>query len=331
MSESNQEGYQTLGWIINKSEQGLFIVVADEIVQKEIVDIYRQGAVGIYDYKQHLKEYSFRDLQEWVTGLPEIQIFIIANFHLAVQDEESLKRLNFSRDMIERLGKNFIFLVTPYGDDRLASGAYDFYSFVKLRVIFHNYEINYKKNDKLLSLEDIHDKEEEWEPEKLKQKLAETYILIEQAKDERNKAHYCESEKILLKVRKIKEKLLGTEHLEIAEVNYELAEVYKEQGKYKEAEELNKKSLSIREKVLGEEHPDTAASYNNLAGVYESQGKHKISLDYCYKAYKILVSILGINHPNTQIVYENLEFAYKNYNPEGCFEQWLEEKMKETE
>jgi hypothetical protein len=32
MAKINQEEYKTLGWIINKSEQGLFLVVADEIV-----------------------------------------------------------------------------------------------------------------------------------------------------------------------------------------------------------------------------------------------------------------------------------------------------------
>ena len=42
MIESNQEGYQTLGWIINQSEQGLFLVIADEMMQEEIVRIYRQ-------------------------------------------------------------------------------------------------------------------------------------------------------------------------------------------------------------------------------------------------------------------------------------------------
>ena len=50
MREHDQEGYQTLGWIINKSEQGLYLVVADEDTQKEIVDIYRRGAVKVYDY-----------------------------------------------------------------------------------------------------------------------------------------------------------------------------------------------------------------------------------------------------------------------------------------
>lgn len=329
MSESKQEGYQTLGWIINKSEQGLFIVVADEKLQKEIAEIYRQGIVEIYDYKRQAGEYSFRALQEWVMGRPEIQNFMLLNFHLAVQNEESIKRLNFSRDMIEELGKNFIFLVTPDGDDRLAAGAYDFYSFVKLRIVFHEYERKCEKADKLLSVADIDGKDREWDAKELKQKLAEAYVLMEQAKEEKNKAHYYESESLLLKARQIKEKALGTEHLEIAEIDYELARVYEKQGKYQEAERLHKRSLEIREKVLGEEHPDTAASYNGLAVVYKAQGKYEISLTYSYKAFEILVSILGNNHPNTQIVYENLKGIYTECNSKGGFEQWLEEKMKD--
>ncbi len=146
MIESNQEEYQTLGWIINQSEQGLFLVIADEMMQEEIVRIYRQGMVQIYDYKQHPSDYLFCDLQMWVNSLPETQVFIIANFHLAIQDKESLNRLNFSRDMLESLGKNFIFLTTPYGDEQLSVGAYDFYSFIKLKITFHNdYETKAEK------------------------------------------------------------------------------------------------------------------------------------------------------------------------------------------
>ncbi len=59
MIESNQEGYQTLDWIINQSEQGLFLVIADEMMQEEIIEIYRQGMVKIYDYKQHPNDYFF--------------------------------------------------------------------------------------------------------------------------------------------------------------------------------------------------------------------------------------------------------------------------------
>lgn len=412
MLESNQEGYRTLGWIINKSEQGMFLVIADEHIQSEIIRIYRQGAVSVYDYKRHPGAYSFHDLQQWVAGTPETRTFMIANFHLAVQNEESIKRLNFSRDMLEGLGKNFIFLVTPYWDDRLAVGAYDFYSFIKLRVLFHNYEMDSDEEGELLSLADEPVEESEWDSEESKQKLAETYDLLEQAREERDRAHYKESIELLLKAQKIKEKLLGPEHLEIAEIDNELAGVYWRQGKYEKAEELYEKSLRIRERVLGEKHPDTAASYNdlaltygsqgkyekaeelyekslriservlgeehpdtatgynNLAGVYESQGKYekaeelyekslrikekvlgeehpntatgynnlaymyksqgknKMAISCYFKAYNILLFSLGIDHPRTQIVYENLKFLFEMSNPEGDFEQWIEENLK---
>ena len=266
MSDRNQEGYKTLGWIINQSEQGLFLVVADEEIQREIIEVYRHGLAGVYDYKRHPGSYSFRDLEEWAAGLPEKNILMIANFHLALQDEESLKRLNFSRDMLENLERNMIFFVTPYGDDRLAAGAYDFYSFVKLKITFHNYDcqaiVGRKEGQLLTDTEPV--KEGEWSPEESREKMAEAYELIERAKDESDKAHYKESESLLLRAWKIKERLLGKEHLEMAEIGNELADVYSSQGKYKEAEELYKKSIQIREQELGIEHPDTVRSYNNL-------------------------------------------------------------------
>ncbi len=311
MSESSQDGFQTLGWIINNSEQGLYLVVAEERLQKEIVGIYRRGAVEVYDYKQRPGAYSFRDLQEWVLSLPETKVFMIANFHLALQDEESLKRLNFSRDMIDGLGKNFIFLITPYGDDSLVCGAYDFYSFVKLRILFDDHETESVKEEIMIPEEDELVLENMEDPEVLKQKLAEAYVLIEQAKEEKNKGHYFESEKMLLHARKIKEKLLGPEHLEMAEIDYELAEVYEGQGRYKEAEELNKKSLRIREGVLGEEHPDTAAGYNNLAGVYESQGRYREAEELYQKTLRITEKILGEEHPETATGYNNLAEVYE--------------------
>ena len=145
MMESNQEGYQTLGWIINKSEQGLYLIVAPESIQEEIVSIYRFGDVEIYDCKQYPGAYSFQKLREWITFVSESSTFLIVNFQLALQEEEDFRRLNFSRDMLAGLEKNLVFLTTPYGDDRLAVSAYDFYSFVKLRVVFHEYEFERKE------------------------------------------------------------------------------------------------------------------------------------------------------------------------------------------
>ena len=160
MAESNQEEYRILGWIINQSEQGLFLAIAEEQTQKEIADLYRQGSVKIYDCKRNPGEYYFVELQKWVDSFPKQKTFLIMNFQLAIQTEESLKRLNFSRDQIEGLGKNIIFFVTSYGDDRLAKKAYDFYSFVKIRMLFHQAE---EKKERLLSYT-----EEKWGRAKVK-------------------------------------------------------------------------------------------------------------------------------------------------------------------
>lgn len=329
MSESNQEGYRSIGWIINKSEQGLYLVVADEKMQKEIADVYGQGAVEIYDCRRHPGAYSFHDLQKWVVSLPEKQTFMIINFHLALQDEESIKRLNFSRDMLEGIGKNFIFCVTPYWDDILAVKAYDFYSFLRLRIIFQNKEENLEREKQMISAVDESIEEDEWKPEELKQKMAEANELIETAMDEINEGHYSESKKLLLKARKIKEKLLGPKHLEIAEIDYELAGEYERAGKYKEAENLYLKSLLVRERVLGEDHPDTASVYSGLADVYKSQGKYQMAMDHYLKAYRIFLSCLSAGDPRTKILRGWIKKAYYEWNPEGDFAQWLKESMRE--
>ena len=136
MPERSQEVCQTIGWIINKSESGLYLVVADEKYQQKIAAIYSRGAVGIYDYKCHPGKYSFVELKEWIDKKKDIHTFLIMDFQLAVQGAQDLSGLNFSRDMLSGLGKNLIFVTSSYGDEMLATGAYDFYSFLKIRVVW---------------------------------------------------------------------------------------------------------------------------------------------------------------------------------------------------
>jgi len=140
---------------------------------------------------------------------------------------------------------------------------------------------------------------------------------------------YGKAEELYEKSLRIREKVLGEEHPDTATSYNNLAEVYAERREYGKAEELYEKSLRIREKVLGEEHPATAISYNNLAGVYADQEKYETAMIYYFKAYKICLIKLGISHPHTQIIYENMRGTYLKKNPEGNFDQWLEEKMKE--
>lgn len=204
------------------------------------------------------------------------------NFQNAVIDPQDLNRLNFSRDMLAGTGKNFIFFTTPYGDDRLAKGAYDFYSFIKMRMVFHGYGTSYgyetekDKTEKDKTEEagqpfDDASAESEWTKESAKEftkewtqeltqeltqseageKLKETYLLLEQAKNERVRAHYEESVMLLLKAKSIREKLLGIEHLDMAEIYRKLADVYNIQGRYKKAEKLYQKALELTIRAWG--------------------------------------------------------------------------------
>ena len=99
-------------------------------------------------------------------AVPESSTFLIMNFQFALQEEEDFKRLNFSRDMLAGLGKNLVFVTTPYVDDQLAVSAYDFYSFVKLRVIFYEYEFERKVQD----VDQMQHKKQLWFVQKLKWK-----------------------------------------------------------------------------------------------------------------------------------------------------------------
>ena len=249
MSESNQEGYQTLGWIINESEKGIYLVVADEDIQQEIMDIYRRGEVKIYDYKRHPEAYSFQKLKSWIEPFEDIQTIFITNFQFAIENDDDLKRLNFSRDMLIGLNKNLIFFTTPFGDDQLATNAYDFYSFIRIRIQFHNYETEVHIQNKDVASEQIGvPYEADEDLTKRRQKLQETYSMFEMAKDLFSNGEYEKSVNLLLQIKDIRKAILGTEHLETANIYYELANAYETQGKYEQAIEVCMKSMEIRKK-----------------------------------------------------------------------------------
>lgn len=138
-----------------------------------------------------------------------------------------------------------------------------------------------------------------------------------------------EAEKLYEKSLDIMEGVLGKEHPDIVVIYNNLAVVYKMKGKYKEAEKLYEKSLDIIERVFGKEHPNIAMVYNNLAGVYFWQKKYEFALSYYIKAYNIYIKKFGFGHPNTRMLRSNMEMTYIEWNPEGDFGQWLEEKMKD--
>lgn len=319
MSEKNLDGYQALGWIINRSESGLFLAVADELIQMEIVEVYRHGRIGIYDCRQNPGGYSFQTLKQWIDAQSGIDTFFVINFHLAIQNEEDIRRLNFSRDMLAGLEKNLIFFTTAYGDDSLATGAYDFYSFIKIRVIFEEHAVEEKWREEIQTL----DIEEEWRTQtglqgEPRQQLTKAYALVQQAKKESDTAKYQESLRLLWKAAKIYEEILGSEHLETASVYYEMAEGYVNMDQYGQASEQCGRALDIRKKVLGENHPMIAACYDLQALIYERQGRYREAEELSSRAVSMCVELLGAEHPKTVLSCHNLAVIYEK---QGKYEE----------
>ena len=134
----NTAAYQTVGWILDHSDNGFFSLIASEAMQRRVVGFYKNSNVAVYDYLSRQEEYTFQALEDWIASQPDKDAYFLLNFQRALSDEEVLKRLNFSRDMLWKLNKNIIFCMTKGADDLLNGKAYDFYSYMKLVVVFQD-------------------------------------------------------------------------------------------------------------------------------------------------------------------------------------------------
>ncbi len=108
----------------------------------------------------------------------------------------------------------------------------------------------------------------------------------------------------------IGERVLGAEHLLIAEALHGLASLYQEQGKYAEAEPLCERALAIRKQALAEHHPLVATSLNMLGYCYSRQGKYE-QAEMCYqRALHIQEEVVDPGHPDIASSLLNLGTLY---------------------
>jgi tetratricopeptide (TPR) repeat protein len=129
---------------------------------------------------------------------------------------------------------------------------------------------------------------------------------------------FSRSEPLYIRSLMIWEKVLGSEHPDVAASLNNLALLYYSQGKYEQAEPLYTRSLMIMEKVLGSEHPDVAQSLNNLALLYYSQGKYEQAEPLYTRSLMIMEKVLGSEHPD---VAQSLNNLAELYRIQGKYEQ----------
>ena len=107
---------------------------------------------------------------------------------------------------------------------------------------------------------------------------------------------YSEAEPLFKQALDLKEKILGPDHLDVAEVLQSLALLYLQQDRFGEAEALLKRSLEIEEKTLGPNHSDVAQLLNHLAELYRRQGRYADAELSLQRARQIEDKALGSNY-----------------------------------
>ena len=126
----------------------------------------------------------------------------------------------------------------------------------------------------------------------------------------RESAQYEQAEPLLQRALAIREQVLGTDDLLIADSLNELGILYHDQGKYEKVEPVYKRALAIREQVLGVDHSGTATSLNNLAELYRDQGKYEEAEPLYQRALAIDERAYGPEHPEVATDLNNLALLY---------------------
>ena len=118
--------------------------------------------------------------------------------------------------------------------------------------------------------------------------------------------NFSEAENVYLQALKIREKVLDTTHLKVAETLLALGELYYRQSRYKEAEMLYERALVIYEKAPGTSRLTRAGALNNLAMVFTGQGKFAEAMVLYQRALAINVEAVGGEHLDVAFTLNNL-------------------------
>ncbi|HEU0175875.1 MAG TPA: tetratricopeptide repeat protein, partial [Blastocatellia bacterium] len=108
----------------------------------------------------------------------------------------------------------------------------------------------------------------------------------------------------------IRERVLGANHLEVAQALNDLAAVYYAKGAYAKVGPLFRRALDIKEKALGPEHPEVARTLNNLAIFYFYSSDYSRAESLFERALTLKEKALGPDHPDVALASNNLALVY---------------------
>ena len=97
----------------------------------------------------------------------------------------------------------------------------------------------------------------------------------------------------------IREKLRGTEDLDIARAVHRLGVITRRQGNYDEARRLQERVVAIVERALGAEHPRVAVALSSLGNIAQEEGSLDEAQALLLRALEIQKRALGPDHPES--------------------------------
>jgi CHAT domain-containing protein/tetratricopeptide (TPR) repeat protein len=116
---------------------------------------------------------------------------------------------------------------------------------------------------------------------------------------------------LAIKVRDIREEVVGNKHPDYATSLNNLAWLYKGMGENARALPLFSEALQVREKVLGKKHPSYSTSLNDLAGLYLDMGENARALPLFKEALEVREEVLGKKHPDYANSLSGLALLYQ--------------------
>jgi CHAT domain-containing protein/Tfp pilus assembly protein PilF len=114
------------------------------------------------------------------------------------------------------------------------------------------------------------------------------------------------------RVLEIRERVLGSEHPDVAHAIYNLANIHHYNNDYARAELFYQRTLAIWEKALGPDHLKVASALFGLANLYRDKSEYARAEPLFQRALTIKEEALGPEHPGLCNTLNNLALLYIN-------------------
>ena len=336
---------ESLKWITESSDEGLFFLVAPPDVQRASVDSLHTSDIEVMDCSTSKdRVYRFHEIRSWISAHANIKTFFLLNIQLYFFDNEfkdqNIQNINFSRDMLARLNVNIVFCMTEMAEDLLNKRAYDFYSHIKLVIRPEGQESVLTKHTQMDNFDhagasvnntakDIHPKPVDFTlPSHQLSGLADSYIMY--GDKEEDHFNYLEALRDYLTALLIYQKL-DTSSKNAFNALLKVSTAYREAGDYRNALERMKSAIKLGEALFGPDHTSTATAYNNIGVIYDNMGEYGKALEYYQKALRIREEVLGPDHPDTAATYNNIGLVYEDMGDYGKALEYYQKALRIVE